>query len=90
MRVREISATRLVVAIENVSQVTRLMLTLFDAGDLQSVHFLERQGPDVWSYYGPAWAGESTASMLAVPESSYINRAKVLYRHFVDLRDPRP
>ena len=54
MRVWEISAARLVVAIENVSQVTRLMLTLFDAGDLQSLHFLERKGSDVWSHYGLA------------------------------------
>lgn len=48
------------------------MLTLFNPGDLQSLHFLERQGPNVWSYCGLAWAGETTASLLAVPEASYV------------------
>lgn len=62
MQVREMSPTRLVVAIENVSPVKRFMLTLFNAGDLQSLHFLERLGPNVWSYYGLAWAGETTSS----------------------------
>ena len=38
------------------------MLTLFNPGDLQSLHFLKRQGPNVWSYYGLAWAGETRAS----------------------------
>ena len=70
MRVGEVSPTRLIVAIENVTPVRRFMLTLFNPGDLQSLHFLERQGPNVWSHYGLAWAGETTASLLAVPEAS--------------------
>jgi hypothetical protein len=90
MHVREVSQTRLVVAIENVTPVQRFMLTLFNPGDLQSLHFLERQGPNVWSYYGLAWAGETTASLLAVPEASYVNRAKAFYSHFVGLPNPQP
>jgi hypothetical protein len=70
MQVREVSLTRLVIAIENVSPVRRFMLTLFNPGDLQSLHFLEREGPNIWSYYGLAWAGETTTSSLAVPETS--------------------
>ena len=83
MRVRELSPTRLVVAIENVSPVRKFMLRLFNPGDLQSLHFLERQGPNVWSYYGLAWAGETGPALLAAPEASYVNRVKAFYRHFV-------
>jgi hypothetical protein len=90
MQVKEMSATRLVVAVDNVSPVERFMLTLFNPGGLRSLQFLERQGPDVWSYYGLAWAGETTAARLAVPEASYVNRAKALYAHFAGLRKPEP
>jgi hypothetical protein len=90
MQVKEMSATRLVVAIENASAVRRFMLTLFNPGDLQSLHFLERQAPNVWRYYGLAWAGETTASLLAVPKASYVNRAKALYGHFAGLPKPQP
>ena len=85
MQVKEMTATRFVMAIENASPVTQFMLTLFNPGELRSLHFLERLGPGVWNYYGLAWAGETTASRLAVPQASYINRAKALYGHFAGL-----
>jgi hypothetical protein len=90
MQILKVSPTRLAVAIENVSPVRRFMLTLFNPGDLQPLHFLERTGPNVWSYYGLAWAGETTPSLLAVPEASYVNRAMALYRHLVGSRNPPP
>jgi hypothetical protein len=93
MRVREIGPGALVVAIENVSPISRFLITLFDAGDLQAVHYLARQGPDVWGYYGLAWAGESMPSRLGIGEASYANRAQALYRHFVGGstdREPHP
>ena len=93
MRVREIGPGGLVVAIENASPVSRFLITLFDPGDLQAVHYLARKGPDVWSYYGLAWAGESMPSRLGIGEASYANRAQALYRHFVGSstdREPHP
>ena len=90
MDVKEIGPTRLVVAVENVTPVRKFMLTLFEPGDLQSLHFLERAGPKVWSYYGLAWASETTASRLAVPEASYVNRAKALYGHLARLPAQQP
>jgi hypothetical protein len=48
MQVLENSPAELVVAIENVSPVQRFMLTLFNPGDLQFLHFLEHEGPNVW------------------------------------------
>ncbi len=88
MRVRDFGSNRLVVAIENASPVSRYLVTLFNPGDLASVHFLERRGPGIWGYYGLAWAGDSLVSRLAVPEASYVNRALALYRHF--LGEDRP
>ena len=53
MRVRDFGSNRLVVAIENASPVSRYLVTVFNPGDLASVHFLERRGPGVWGYYRP-------------------------------------
>jgi hypothetical protein len=83
MRVRDFGPNRFVVAIDNASPVGRYLVTLFNPGDLASVHILERRGSGVWGYYGLAWAGDSLVSRLAVPEASYVNRALALYRHFL-------
>ena len=81
MKVRDLTADGFVVAVENVTPVRSFMLTLFDPGDLQSVHFVQRESPGVFRYYGLAFAGESLASSLALPEASYVNRALALYSH---------
>ena len=82
MRLNSFGPNGFVVAVENVSPVERFYLTLFAPGDLQSVHFLKRLGPQNWAYYGLAWAGEGLTSRLAVPKASYVNRALALYRYF--------
>lgn len=86
MRLLDFGPNGFVVAIENVSPVRRFFLTLFDPGDLQSVHFLQRKGPYDWTYYGLAWAGEDLPSRLAVPEASYVNRALALYWYLTGAR----
>jgi hypothetical protein len=88
MRVQDFGPNRFVVRIENASPVSRYLVTLFNPGDLASVHFLERTGPGVWGYYGLAWAEDSLVSRLAVPEASYLNRALALYRHFLGEEQP--
>ena len=88
MRVQDFGPNRFVVRIENASPVSRYLVTLFNPGDLASVHFLERTGPGVWGYYGLAWADDSLVSRLAVPEASYLNRALALYRHFLGEEQP--
>ena len=72
--------SRLVITIEKVTAVRRFLIPFFEPGDLQSVHYLERNG--LWSYYGLVWAGETMSSQLLVPEASYVNRALALYSHF--------
>ena len=81
MQIRDLSQNRFVVAVENVTPVRSYMLTLFDPGDLLSVHFIEQQSPGVFRYYGLAFAGESLASSIALPQASYVNRALALYGH---------
>jgi len=81
MKVRDLAADRFVVAVDNVTPVRSFMLTLFDPDDLQSVHFVERESPGVYRFYGLAFAGESLPSSLALPEASYVNRALALYGH---------
>jgi hypothetical protein len=81
MKVRDLSADGFTVAVENVTPIRSFMLTLFDPGDLQSVHFVRRESPGVFRFYGLAFAGESLASSLALPEASYVNRALALYGH---------
>ena len=88
MRVQDFGPNRFVVRVENASPVSRYLVTLFNPGDLASVHFLERTGPGVWGYYGLAWAEDSLVSRLAVPEASYLNRALALYRHFLGEEQP--
>jgi hypothetical protein len=81
MKVSDLTADGFVVAVENLTPVRSFMLTLFDPGDLQSVHFVKREALGVFRYYGLAFAGESLASSLALPEASYVNRALALYGH---------
>jgi hypothetical protein len=88
MRVQDFGRDRFVVKIDNVSAVSRYLVTLFNPGDLASVHFLERRGQGLWGYYGLAWAGDSLISRLAVPQASYVNRAVALYRHFLGEEQP--
>jgi hypothetical protein len=79
MQVRDLSTNGFVVAVENVTPVRSYMLTLFDPGELLSVQFVERESPGVYGYYGLAFAGESLASSIALPQASYVNRALALY-----------
>ncbi len=81
MKLSDLTADGFVVAVENVTPVRSFMLTLFDPGDLQSVHFVKRDASGLFRYYGLAFAGESLASSLALPEASYVNRALALYGH---------
>jgi hypothetical protein len=87
MQVKQAGPSRLVIAIENVTAVRRFLITFFEPGDLQSVHYLERNGPGLWSYYGLAWAGEHGPSLLQMPDASYVNRAIAFYRHFAGSPD---
>ena len=76
------TSANVMVAIENVTPVQIFMLTVFGPGDLQSVHFLTRTAPGLWSYYGLARTGVAIGTFIGVKEESYVNRALALYSHF--------
>ena len=76
---------RLVINTENVTSVRKLMVTLVDPGDLESIHFLARTAPGIWSYYGLARTIAPPLTVFgAVREESYVNRALALYSHFTE------
>ena len=89
LQVREFTRNQLVIATENVSSVTKLFVTLVKPGGLQSMHFLERQAPDTWTYYGFAKTSEDLTPLLAAPDASYVNRAVALYRHLIGIPTDR-
>ena len=71
---------RLVVASENLTPVKKMFLTMFEAGDLQAIYFLERRSPGVWSYYSLMRTRMASSFMPTGGDASYINRAVAFYR----------
>ncbi len=85
LRIRSVSADRLVFDLENATPIRYLLLTLFDAGEAQGVYFLERESADVWRYYGMARTLGNAAGLMAGHEASLINRAAALYRYLAGI-----
>jgi hypothetical protein len=74
-----------VVTIENISTVQKFMLQMISPGDLQSIYYLERIGPETWSYYALARTAKPSLSFFGVVRNeSYVNRALALYSHFTN------
>jgi hypothetical protein len=90
LTVRERSADRAVVVLENITPIKIFLGTLFEAGALQSTILIVRRGPDRWGYYHALRAGEG-ASLLAVNGgASYANRMIALYRYVAGLPSGEP
>lgn len=79
MCILAVSANRLVVEVENVSVMRYLLVTLFHAGEMQTIYFLDRE-PDGWRYYSMARTGRNASRMTSGHEASSINRAVAFYR----------
>jgi len=70
---------------ENITGVQKVMLPLISPGDLQSIHYLERIGPETWSYYALARTAKPSLSAFGVVRNeSYVNRVLALYSHFTN------
>lgn len=85
VQVRQASGDRIIVAMENVTGVRLLLVTLFPAGSLQTVYILERQSGDVWDYYSLGRTATSSSVFTAGFGASYANRAIAVYRHIAKL-----
>jgi hypothetical protein len=82
INVMAIEADRLVVSIENASDVSLFVFTLFHPRDLQSTYIFMKLAPGKWGYYNLSGAREG-AGMIGDHEASYLNRAVAIYRHLV-------
>ena len=85
MTVRERSPARVVIAIENLTPVRFLLVTLFAPGALQSVKFFELVSPGVWGVYLLTRTGEGVRALAGGHEASYVNRAVAIYRHIAGI-----
>lgn len=81
LRLRERSADRAVISIENATAMRVAGFTAFEPGALQSVIFLDRRGLGVWSFYEVTRAGEASHSLVASREGSYVNRLTAFYHY---------
>jgi len=71
---------RLVIASENLTPVKKMMVTIFEPGDLQAVYFLERRSPGVWNFYSLTRTRMASRLMPHGSDASYINRAVAYFR----------
>jgi len=85
MTVRERSPARAVIAIENVTPIRFLFVTLFPPRALQSMEFIERVSSGVWGVYLLTRTGDGTSALAASHEASYVNRAVAIYRHLAGI-----
>lgn len=80
-RVLAVDANHVVVNSENVTAVRLKLLPICDAGDLQSVYFIEQRSPGVWAFYSLSRMRAGASPLSSGNERSYINRAVAYYRH---------
>ena len=85
MYITEASAGRVVFAVENVSTMHDLFITLFHPGEVQSIYFLDRESENVWRYYSIVRTGKNANRLITGNESSAINRAVAFYRYMVGI-----
>lgn len=82
MEVREVTADRLVVTVENTTTMRRLLIDLFGPGELQSLYVIEREADDVWIYYSLTRTRETASALTEGHDASYVNRAMAMFRHY--------
>ncbi|HSL98858.1 MAG TPA: DUF6675 family protein [Candidatus Limnocylindria bacterium] len=85
MRIIRASPDRLVFDTENTGPVRKLLVPLFHPGEIQSLHFLEREPQGVWRYYGIMRTGKSANPLTAGHEASYVNRTVAFYRYLAGI-----
>ena len=79
---RRLGPARLALEIVNRSPIAFTFVTLYDPGDLVSVQFVERLGPEDWGYYAVSAVRGGPARGR---ERSFINRAAALFRFHAGL-----
>jgi hypothetical protein len=85
LRIRSASPDWLVFDSENISTMRYWLMPLFQAGDLQSIYFLERESQEVWRYYGIARTSKNANTLTSGHDASFINRAVAFYRYLAGI-----
>jgi hypothetical protein len=85
MRMDQVSASRLVVEVENVSTMRYLFIPILHPGEMQSIYFLDRESGNVWRFFSMVRTGQNANGRIAGNESSAINRAVAFYRYLVGI-----
>jgi hypothetical protein len=81
LRVIERNAGHVVVEFSNVSRVRRFLLTLFEAGDLRTVFFLDEADGRTWTCYAISGLRTRAFADLFINDKSQRNRLLALYGH---------
>jgi hypothetical protein len=80
-RVRVADRERLMIEGENVSPLKKMVVTLFEPGEMQTVYFIERRAPGVWGYYSLTRARLASQLLPTGGQAPYINRAAAFFRY---------
>ncbi len=88
LHVLERSDRRAVIEIENTSAISWTLMPLFDPGALQSTLFLERRGPDRWTWYHALRAGDGASLLAANGTQSALNHMAAFHRYITQKPAP--
>jgi hypothetical protein len=82
MKIVELDAERLIVDFVNVAKVSKLLVTMFDPGDLRTTLFVSARGSGTWQCYALSASNpRGVFSGLLANEKSLANRLLALYAH---------
>jgi hypothetical protein len=85
LQVLRANADHLVFSTANQAAIRYLSIPVFQAGDLQSIVFLDRESPEVWRYYGLVRTGGHTEILAMGHDASLINRAVASFRYLAGI-----
>ena len=85
LRVLERSATRVVLAHDNVTPIRAFGFTLMPPGAMQAVDLLWRGADGRWSVYAITRFTDAASGLASRREASAVNRSVALYRHLAGL-----
>ena len=89
LKVRKAGPEGIVFETENVTPISLLFVTMFGAGDVRTVYWLEREQGDVWRCWVMTRIGVKANALAtgAGREASWTNRAVALYRHLAGMKN---
>ena len=85
IRLRETGPERIIVDMENALPVKRFLVTLFEPGQHQLIHFLEDYGDGDWNYYSLMRSRAEISALVRGHDASFINRAVAIYRYLAGI-----